>query len=99
MAFSSLGTAALSALLLAQQAAGPVNSDRRLFFTNPHKPDQTELLQRATSLAIGNLAWESVTVSEVQKTKTGIKWTATTRSNKYFCSADADTQNPFCDRP
>ncbi|WEK01148.1 MAG: hypothetical protein P0Y59_05515 [Candidatus Sphingomonas phytovorans] len=98
MAFLSFGTAALSALLLVQQTAAPVTSDRRIFF-KPHTPDQTELLQRATSLAIGNLAWESVTVSEVQKTKAGVKWTATTRSNKYFCTADSDSQNPSCDRP
>lgn len=98
MAISSIGTMALSALLLVQQAAGPVTSDRRAFF-KPHTPDQTEMLQRATSLAIGNLAWESVTVSEVQKTKTGFKWTAKTRSNTYFCIADPQGQDPSCERP
>jgi hypothetical protein len=98
MAFPTLGAIALSALVMIQAAAGPVTSDRRLFF-KPHTPDQTETLKRATSLAIGNLAWESVAVSAVQKSKTGIKWTATTRSNTYYCSADPDGQNSSCDRP
>lgn len=95
----SYGGACLAALLLFQQALNAqVTSDRRMFF-KPHTPDQTETLQRATSLAIGNLAWESVSVSQVEKAKGVIKWIGTTRSNKYFCSADPDGQNPACHRP
>jgi hypothetical protein len=78
--------------------AGPVTSDRRMFF-RPYTPSATEVLQRATSLAIGNLAWESVSVSEVQRTRAQVRWTATTRSNRYLCTADADGQNSFCARP
>jgi hypothetical protein len=99
-----LGLAALQAA--APQAAapqvpapaGPVTSDRRMFF-RPYTPSPTEVLQRATSLAIGNLAWESVAVSEVTRTRAQTRWTATTRSNRYFCTADADGQNSFCARP
>jgi hypothetical protein len=76
----------------------PVTSDRRMFF-RPHTPSESEVLQRATSLAIGNLAWESVTVSEVRRTSNQVRWTATTRSNRYLCTADSSGENPFCDRP
>jgi hypothetical protein len=100
ISLGAMGTGFLLGLAALQAAAQPVpvTSDRRMFF-RPYTPGETEILQRATSLAIGNLAWESVAVSEVRKTKTQIKWTATTRSNKYFCTADADGQNSFCDRP
>jgi hypothetical protein len=78
--------------------AGPVTSDRRMFF-RPHTPTEAETLQRATSLAIGNLAWESVSLSDIQRTRAQVRWTATTRSNRYFCTADANGQNSFCARP
>ena len=94
----ALPGAFLALALLSQVASAQVTSDRRIFF-KPYKPSETEVLQRATSLAIGNLAWESVTVSEVKKVKGQIKWTATTRSNKYFCTADADGGNSACERP
>ncbi|MDB5456052.1 MAG: Poly(3-hydroxybutyrate) depolymerase-like protein [Caulobacter sp.] len=61
------------------------------------KPSETEVLQKATSLAIGNLAWESVRVSEIQKDGAQVKWFVTLRSNKYRCSADANGENSSCD--
>ncbi|MDB5702949.1 MAG: hypothetical protein JWN66_65 [Sphingomonas bacterium] len=63
-----------------------------------HKPTPTEILQQATSLAIGNLAWESVNISAVEKVDGRVRWLATTRSEKYRCTADADGQNSFCER-
>lgn len=101
MANRFIPAAAASAFLMLvglQAAEGQITSDRRMFF-KPYKPTETEVLQRATSLAIGNLAWESVTVSSVQKAKGKVKWIGTTRSNKYFCTADADGQNSECERP
>ena len=61
------------------------------------KPSETEELQKATSLAIGNLAWESVKVSEIQKDGSQVKWLVTLRSNKYTCSAEANGDNSACD--
>ncbi len=88
----------LTSALVAQVAPAQVTSDRRMFF-KPYTKSQTEILQRATSDAIGNLAWESVTVSDVKKVKNKVQWTATTRSNKYFCNADPDGQESSCERP
>jgi hypothetical protein len=87
-----------SAAPQATPPAAPVASDRRMFF-RPYTPTETEVLQRATSLAIGNLAWESVSLSDIQRTRTQVRWTATTRSNRYLCTADANGQNSFCARP
>lgn len=84
--------AALSACQTSSSSRDPV-AELRAF-----KPNATEKLQQATSLAIGNLAWESVTVSEVVKADGRIRWLATTRSNKYRCTADSDGQNSFCER-
>lgn len=58
---------------------------------------EREVLQQATSLAIGNLAWENVNLSEIRKTGGQVKWTAKTRSNTYSCSAQANGQDAFCD--
>lgn len=89
---------ALMAPFPTASAQAQVKSDRLMFF-KPYKKSQTEILQRATSAAIGNLAWESVAVSAVETVKGQMKWTATTRSNKYFCTADPDGQNASCERP
>ena len=88
----------LASSFAAVPALAQVKSDRLMFF-KPYQRSETEILQRATSDAIGNLAWESVTVSAVEKVKGRVKWTATTRSNKYFCTADPDGQNSDCERP
>lgn len=61
------------------------------------KVSETEMLQKATSLAIGNLAWESVKVSDVQKDASQIKWAVTLRSNKYTCSSDLNGDSSSCD--
>ena len=61
------------------------------------KPADTQDLQKATSHALGNLAWESVTVSDIERAANGVKWMATTRSHKYHCAAATDGTNPYCD--
>ena len=38
-------------------------------------PD-TETLQKATTLAVGNLAWESVKISDVQRNAVTVEWLA-----------------------
>jgi poly(3-hydroxybutyrate) depolymerase len=58
---------------------------------------QTELLQQGTSLAIGNLAWESVRVSDVSTANGKTRWTGTTRSMKYLCSGGPHGENPYCE--
>jgi hypothetical protein len=63
---------------------------------NTGKQADTETLQKATTLAVGNLAWESVKISDVQRDATTVKWLATTRSMKLNCAAAPDGTNPFC---
>ena len=58
---------------------------------------QAELLQQGTSLAIGNLAWESVRVSEIGTVDGKTRWTGTTRSMKYHCSGELNGANPYCE--
>lgn len=62
------------------------------------KPADTEALQKATSAALGNTAWESVQVSEVQRDTGRVKWLATTRSAKWHCEAAPDGSKSFCER-
>ncbi|HMA49030.1 MAG TPA: hypothetical protein VKP60_04700, partial [Magnetospirillaceae bacterium] len=62
------------------------------------KPADNVALQKATSAALGNLAWETVQVSEVQHDATSVKWLATTRSNKWHCEAAPDGTKSFCER-
>jgi uncharacterized lipoprotein YajG len=62
------------------------------------KPPANEVLQKATSLAVGNLAWESVSISEVTREGAVIKWVATTRSSTWRCQAAPDGSNSYCQR-
>lgn len=55
-----------------------------------------EDLQKATYQAMG-VAWETVTVSEVQRGATEIKWVATTRSSKWHCTAAPDGSKAYCE--
>jgi poly(3-hydroxybutyrate) depolymerase len=64
----------------------------------PQQATETEKLQQATSLAIGNLAWESVQITEVKKENNKVSWVGLTRSNKYVCTADLSGDNSACDR-
>src|SRR5438445_11217033 len=65
---------------------------------SPQHSSETEMLQKATSLAIGNLAWESVRVTDVGRESDKIKWVGLTRSVKYVCNADLKGENSYCDR-
>ena len=59
-------------------------------------PATTEALQKATALAVGNLAWETVDVQEVQRKADKVIWIGATRSVKWQCEARPDGSNPAC---
>jgi len=61
------------------------------------KAADTETLQKATALANGNLAWEIVNISEVQRDGTTVKWLATTRSLHLHCTAQPDGSGSYCE--
>ncbi|RAK60248.1 hypothetical protein DJ021_10750 [Phenylobacterium hankyongense] len=94
--FSHVAICALLGLT-ACQTAGPTAGGPSAAPGAPKVAD-AETLQKATSLAIGNLAWESVKVTNVQVAGNQVKWTGVTRSHQYPCAADLDGQNSFCDQ-
>jgi hypothetical protein len=61
------------------------------------KEASIETLQKATAMANGNLAWEIVKISEVQRDATSVKWLATTRSLRLHCSATPDGSGGYCE--
>jgi hypothetical protein len=60
------------------------------------KEAEIELLQKATALAQGELAWETVQVSDIQRDATSVKWVATTRSLHVHCTAYPDGSGSYC---
>jgi hypothetical protein len=66
------------------------------------KPDQVgepatvEDLQKATSKAVGNLAWETVDVQEVQRMADKVTWIGATRSVRWRCTARTDGEQAHC---
>jgi hypothetical protein len=94
----NLSLCVLGVLVACQTAQAAQTARDPVAELKAYKPTATEVLQQATSLAIGNLAWESVRVSDVTKADGHVKWLATTRSQKYRCTADSDGQNSFCER-
>jgi hypothetical protein len=62
------------------------------------KPATLEDLQKATSLAVGNLAWETVKVQNVQRTADKVTWIGATRSVNWRCGARSDGTQPFCEQ-
>jgi hypothetical protein len=57
-----------------------------------------EGLQKATSRAVGNLAWETVNVQDVQRTADKVTWIGATRSVHWRCSARSDGERPSCEQ-
>lgn len=54
-------------------------------------------LQRASAMAIGNNTDPStVTVSDIDRGATSVKWMATTPAGRYACSADDMVRRPYC---
>jgi hypothetical protein len=64
--------------------------------TKPRTAD-TEALQKATALAQGNLAWEIVKISAVQREPDKVTWEARTRSVHMRCTAMADGAGAYCE--
>jgi hypothetical protein len=62
------------------------------------KPATVEQLQKATSLAVGNLAWEIVDVRDVKRTADKVTWIGGTRSVNWRCAARADGTQPYCEQ-
>jgi hypothetical protein len=57
---------------------------------------EIELLQKATALAQGELAWETVRISDIQRDAKSVKWAADTRSMHVHCTADPDGSGSYC---
>ena len=54
-------------------------------------------LQRETARVIGgNVAAEQVTISEVDRSATAVKWKATAPTGRYACSADDMVRRVLC---
>ncbi len=53
-------------------------------------------LQRETARYIGNIKSEQVTVSDIKRGATEVKWTADTPNGKYDCSADDMVRRVHC---
>jgi hypothetical protein len=62
------------------------------------KPATTEDLQKATSKAVGNLAWETVNVQDVKRQGDRVTWIGATRSVKWRCDARSDGAQAFCEQ-
>jgi poly(3-hydroxybutyrate) depolymerase len=63
------------------------------------KPATTEGLQKATALAVGNLAWETVVVAEVKRSGDKVTWNGLTRSVTWHCAAASDGTRAYCEQP
>ena len=54
-------------------------------------------LQRVSAMSIGNNTLpENVTLSNVDRGATSVKWTAATGGQMYSCSADDMVRRPYC---
>lgn len=78
-------------------AAAPVSA-------SPTKPDvigvpaTVETLQKSTSRAVGNLAWETVNIQDVKRTEDTVRWVGVTRSARWGCTARSDGERAHCER-
>jgi hypothetical protein len=94
---------ALSAGLGLLGACATVPDDNPFFIYQPPVPTpgskeaETETLQKATAMAQGSLAWETVEISNVQRDDKTVKWMAATPERKLRCTADPDGSNSFCE--
>lgn len=60
------------------------------------KEAEIQTLQKATAQAEGELAWETVQISNIQRDAATVKWVATTRSLHLNCTADPDGSGSYC---
>jgi poly(3-hydroxybutyrate) depolymerase len=63
----------------------------------PYTGRDAESLQKATAFAVGNLAWETVKVVNVERHASQLKWVGLTRSARWACIAAPDATKAYCE--
>jgi poly(3-hydroxybutyrate) depolymerase len=63
----------------------------------PYAGRDAESLQKATAFAVGNLAWETVKIVNVERGASQVKWLGLTRSARWRCIAAADATKASCE--
>ena len=63
----------------------------------PYAGRDAESLQKATAFAVGNLAWETVKLVNVERSASQVKWVGLTRSARWRCTAAPDATKVFCE--
>ncbi|HTV80097.1 MAG TPA: hypothetical protein VMF03_17735 [Steroidobacteraceae bacterium] len=82
--------------LLAAAAKDPDNRPAHHALGRRLNAQDTQALQQASAQGIGNTAWETVVIRDVQITDHGIHWTAHLRSADWHCQAQPDGYDPNC---
>jgi poly(3-hydroxybutyrate) depolymerase len=101
--FPGAGTAAGAggpqSLYGAQAAPGGVGQPVRVRFDDdkPYTGRDAQSLQKATAFAVGNLAWETVKLVNVERSASQVKWVGLTRSARWRCTAAPDATKAFCE--
>src|SRR6202051_3770801 len=63
----------------------------------PYAGRDFESLEKATAFAVGNLAWETVKIVNVERSASQVKWLGLTRSARWRCTAAPDATKAFCE--
>ena len=63
----------------------------------PYAGRDAQSLQKATAFAVGNLAWETVNIVNVERSASQVKWVGLTRSARWGCTAAPDATRAFCE--
>jgi poly(3-hydroxybutyrate) depolymerase len=63
----------------------------------PYGARDAESLQKATSFAVGNLAWETVKIVNVERSTSTLNWVGLTRSARWGCTAAPDATKAHCE--
>jgi poly(3-hydroxybutyrate) depolymerase len=63
----------------------------------PYAGRDAESLQKATAFAVGNLAWETVKIVNVERSASRVKWAGLTRSVRWHCTAAPDATKVSCE--
>jgi poly(3-hydroxybutyrate) depolymerase len=101
--FPGAGTAAGAggpqSLYGAQAAPGGVGQPVRVRLDDdkPYTGRDAQSLQKATAFAVGNLAWETVKLVNVERSASQIKWVGLTRSARWRCTAAPDATKASCE--
>ena len=63
----------------------------------PYTGRDAQALQKATAFAVGNLAWETVDIVNMERSASQVKWVGLTRSARWLCTAAPDASKAFCE--